>query len=115
MIKLVCSSKSHHTQLRDPKEEPSVTYQVTFKVSSECQDVYTKLPIVISRTEFECYDVGGTYTLSSTVRRPGVIPYRGSVTDLATDIAYELKPHQARELIQELERFLGADPGKFKS
>lgn len=42
------------------------------------------------------------------------IPYRGSVTDLATDVAFELQASQARVLIDELERFLLAEPGKFK-
>ena len=42
------------------------------------------------------------------------IPFRGSVTDLATDVAFELKPEQGRELIDELERFIRVEPSKFK-
>ncbi len=48
-------------------------------------------------------------------RGPGdnTILYRGSVTDLATDVAAELTPEQATELVQELERFRSSEPGKF--
>lgn len=42
-----------------------------------------------------------------------LIPFRGSVTDLATDVAFELSQEQGRELIAELERFLLVEPGKF--
>lgn len=49
---------------------------------------------------------------ASTAER--FIRYRGSVTDLATDIAGELTTVQARELIAELQRFMGELPDKFK-
>ena len=41
------------------------------------------------------------------------ITYRGSITDLATDIAYELTPDKALELIRELQRFMAGDLVKF--
>lgn len=41
------------------------------------------------------------------------IAFRGSVTDLATDVAFELTPAQTAELIQELERFRASEPTKF--
>jgi hypothetical protein len=121
MIKAICSSKSVHTQLGDPKDEPTNTYQITFNVSSESQDVYTKLSLILCKTEFDRYDVGGTYTLTSTAAhhtdtdKTLVIPFRGSVTDLATDIAFELTIAQGIELVEELQRFLRVEPGKFKS
>jgi hypothetical protein len=37
------------------------------------------------------------------------------VTDLATDVAFELTAEQGKELIAELERFAIAEPTKFKS
>lgn len=43
------------------------------------------------------------------------IPFRGSVTDLATDVAFELTAEQGKELIAELERFAIVEPTKFKS
>ncbi len=121
MIKAICSSKSVHTQLGAPNEEPSVTYQATFNITSECQSIYTKLVAILSKTEFDRYDVGGTYTLTSTAAhhtdtdKTLVIPFRGSVTDLATDIAFELTIAQGIELVEELQRFLRVEPGKFKS
>ena len=33
------------------------------------------------------------------------IPWRGSVTDLATDVAWLLTPEEGDELIRELQRF----------
>lgn len=122
MIKAVCSSKSVHTQLGDPKEEPTDTYTVTFNVSSESQSTYTKVSLIVANTEFERYDVGGTYTLTSMaakhmtgVDKTLVLPFRGSVTDLATDIAFELTIEQGLELVDELKRFLRTEPGKFKT
>ncbi len=44
-----------------------------------------------------------------------VIIYRGSVSDLATDIAYEITPEQARQLIAELQRLLDRQPAKFQN
>jgi hypothetical protein len=43
-----------------------------------------------------------------------VIIYRGSLHDLATDIAYELTPADAAKLIAELERFTVIMPDKFQ-
>jgi hypothetical protein len=43
-----------------------------------------------------------------------VIIYRGSVHDLATDIAFELTPADAAKLIAELERFAVTVPDKFQ-
>jgi hypothetical protein len=48
-------------------------------------------------------------------REPRQIAYRGSVTDLATDVAFELTPEQTAELIQELERFRSSEPAKFRA
>jgi len=38
--------------------------------------------------------------------QPQMIPWRGSVTDLATDCAYVLTRAQGHELVAELTRFL---------
>lgn len=43
-----------------------------------------------------------------------VIIYRGSVHDLATDIAYELTPADAAKLIAELQRFTDNVPDKYQ-
>jgi hypothetical protein len=43
------------------------------------------------------------------------IIYRGSITDLATDIAFEITAEKGRELIEELWRFLNANPEKFQN
>lgn len=43
-----------------------------------------------------------------------VIVYRGSIHDLATDVAYELTPADATKLIAELQRFADIMPDKFQ-
>lgn len=43
------------------------------------------------------------------------IRYRGSITDLATDVAFEITAEKGRELIEELERFLSSDQTKFQN
>jgi hypothetical protein len=43
------------------------------------------------------------------------IRYRGSITDLATDVAFEISAEKGRELIEELERFLNHDKTKFQN
>lgn len=40
--------------------------------------------------------------------------WRGSITDLATDLAYLLTPEQGEALTKELERFLRKDRTKFQ-
>lgn len=40
--------------------------------------------------------------------------WRGSITDLATDIAYFLTPEQGEALAKELDRFLRKDKTKFQ-
>jgi hypothetical protein len=67
-----------------------------------CDDCYKRMMDWVKRT---CMPRIGEVT----------IPYRGSLTDLATDIAFELTPEQARVVINELERFFSFDLKKFKS
>ena len=43
------------------------------------------------------------------------IIYRGSLTDLATDIAYEITAAEAQELVDELNRFIVSVPDKFQN
>lgn len=43
------------------------------------------------------------------------IKYRGSITDLATDIAFEITPEKAIELINELRNFIDKKPEKFQN
>ena len=43
-----------------------------------------------------------------------VIIYRGSIHDLATDVAYELTPADAAKLIAELLRFIDIMPDKYQ-
>lgn len=64
-----------------------------------------------------CFDRLMGWVKKTCLPSPGErhIIYRGSVTDFATDIAFELSPEQARIVIDELERFLIADLAKFKS
>lgn len=45
--------------------------------------------------------------------KPRIIIYRESVTDLATDIAFELTQEQGEELIKELRRLIDSYPKKF--
>jgi len=49
-----------------------------------------------------------------TMRSLDPITYRGSICDFATDIAYELTPIQAKELIAELQQFLIVNKSKFR-
>ena len=42
------------------------------------------------------------------------IIYRGSIHDLATDIAYEITPADAAKLIAELQRFADIMPDKYQ-
>jgi hypothetical protein len=44
-----------------------------------------------------------------------IIRYRGSITDLATDIAFEITPEKALELIRELHTFIEKKPEKFQN
>lgn len=44
-----------------------------------------------------------------------IIKFRGSVTDLATDVAGNLTIDQARTLVKELHHFLDNSPAKFRS
>lgn len=44
-----------------------------------------------------------------------VIRYRGSITDLATDVAFEITAEKGQELIDELNRFLNHEPNKFQN
>jgi hypothetical protein len=50
-----------------------------------------------------------------TEKKSRFIAYRGSVTDLATDVAWELSPRQGEEIVRELERFLSSEPSKFRA
>jgi hypothetical protein len=56
---------------------------------------------------------GNAMPVATAGERERAIAYRGSVTDLATDVAFELTAQQGKELIQELERFLSVEPAKF--
>ncbi len=48
-----------------------------------------------------------------TPGQPG-IRFNGSVTDLATDVAYEVTKDQAQKFVDELQRFIRVEADKFK-
>lgn len=63
MIKAICSSKTYHIQSAGPKEEPSTVYQATFAVNSMATEESVRFTVIISKAEFEAYEVNKSYTL----------------------------------------------------
>lgn len=64
MIKAICSSKTYQVQSMGSKDEPATVYQLTFRVNSLASDTDSvRFTIVVSKLEFDHYEVNKSYTL----------------------------------------------------